>query len=189
MRRRSCRRRRRGLVTPGDIEGGLPLLAECDWIVEAIVERPEAKRALYTKLEAVRKPGSIVSSNTSTIPLAALTEGLGESFAADFLITHFFNPPRYMRLLEVVRGPATRPDALAAVTEVRRPRARQDRHSLQGPPGLYRQPDRRHVDAERHQPRLRPEADGRGSRCGYGPADGRAEDPASSACSTWSAST
>ncbi|MFC7474725.1 3-hydroxyacyl-CoA dehydrogenase NAD-binding domain-containing protein [Dankookia sp. GCM10030260] len=103
------------LVTPGDIEGGLPLLADCDWIVEAIVERPDAKRALYTKLEAVRKPGSIVSSNTSTIPLSALTEGLGEGFAADFLITHFFNPPRYMRLLEVVRGPATRPDALAAI--------------------------------------------------------------------------
>jgi 3-hydroxyacyl-CoA dehydrogenase len=105
------------LVTPGDIEGGLPLLAECDWIVEAIIERPDAKRDLYAKLEQVRKPGSIVSSNTSTIPLSALTEGLGEGFAGDFLITHFFNPPRYMRLLEVVQGPATRAAALAAITE------------------------------------------------------------------------
>ncbi|TDH58650.1 3-hydroxyacyl-CoA dehydrogenase/enoyl-CoA hydratase family protein [Dankookia rubra] len=105
------------LVTPGDIEGGLPLLADCDWIVEAIVERPDAKRDLYAKLEAVRKPGSVVSSNTSTIPLSALTQGLGEVFAADFLITHFFNPPRYMRLLEVVQGPATRAEALAAITD------------------------------------------------------------------------
>jgi 3-hydroxyacyl-CoA dehydrogenase len=92
------------LVQAGDIEGGLPLLADCDWIVEAIVERPDAKRDLYARLEDVRKPGSIVSSNTSTIPLAALTQGLGEGFARDFLITHFFNPPRYMRLLELVRG-------------------------------------------------------------------------------------
>jgi 3-hydroxyacyl-CoA dehydrogenase len=103
------------LVQAGDIEGGLPLLADCDWIVEAIVERPDAKRDLYARLEDVRKPGSIVSSNTSTIPLAALTQGLGEGFARDFLITHFFNPPRYMRLLELVRGPATRTDAVEAI--------------------------------------------------------------------------
>ncbi|WP_456316094.1 3-hydroxyacyl-CoA dehydrogenase NAD-binding domain-containing protein [Roseicella aerolata] len=105
------------LVTPGDLEADLALLAECDWICEAIIEQPEAKRALYARLQGVRKPGSIVSSNTSTIPLAALTEGLGEEFAADFLITHFFNPPRYMRLLEVVRGPAARAEAAAAITE------------------------------------------------------------------------
>ncbi|TCZ66905.1 3-hydroxyacyl-CoA dehydrogenase/enoyl-CoA hydratase family protein [Roseicella aquatilis] len=105
------------LVTPGDLGTDLALLAECDWICEAIVEKPEAKRDLYAKLESVRKRGAILSSNTSTIPLAALTEGMGESFAADFLITHFFNPPRYMRLLEVVRGPATRAEAVAAITE------------------------------------------------------------------------
>lgn len=105
------------LVTPGDLGTGLPLLADCDWICEAIVERPDAKRDLYAKLQQVRKPGSIVSSNTSTIPLAALTEGMDPGFAADFLITHFFNPPRYMRLLEVVRGPATRADAVDAITE------------------------------------------------------------------------
>lgn len=104
-------------VTPGDLEGGLAALADCDWIVEAIVERPDAKRDLYARLDNIRKPGSIVSSNTSTIPLAALTEGLGERFAADFLITHFFNPPRYMRLLETVTGPHTRADAVAAIAE------------------------------------------------------------------------
>jgi 3-hydroxyacyl-CoA dehydrogenase len=100
------------LVTPGNLEDDLDALAEVDWIVEAIVEEPKAKRALYERLESARRPGSIVSSNTSTIPLAYLTKGLPESFARDFLITHFFNPPRYMRLLEIVAGPATRPEAL-----------------------------------------------------------------------------
>ena len=68
------------------------------------------------KLENVRKSGSIVSSNTSTIPLDVLTEGLGARFAGDFLITHFFNPPRHMRLLEIVSSPKTRPEALATVS-------------------------------------------------------------------------
>ncbi len=104
------------LVTTGDLGTDLALLADCDWICEAIIERPDAKRALYAQLEAVRKPGSVVSSNTSTIPLAALTEGLAEGFATDFMVTHFFNPPRYMRLLEVVQGPRTRADAVAMVS-------------------------------------------------------------------------
>jgi 3-hydroxyacyl-CoA dehydrogenase len=104
------------LVTTGDLGTDLALVADCDWIVEAIIEKPEAKRDLYAKLEAIRKPGSVVSSNTSTIPLAHLLEGLPASFAADFMITHFFNPPRYMRLLETAVGPATRPDALAAIS-------------------------------------------------------------------------
>ena len=104
------------LVRAGDLGTDLALLAGCDWIVEAIIEKPDAKRDLYAKLEGVRKPGSIVSSNTSTIPLAALLEGAPPRFAGDFLITHFFNPPRYMRLLETVAGPATRAEALAAIT-------------------------------------------------------------------------
>ncbi len=105
------------LVTAGDIGTDLGMLSDCDWIVEAIVEKPEPKRELYAKLDAVRKAGSIVSSNTSTIPLGDLVQGASPAFAADFLITHFFNPPRYMRLLEVVQGTATRADAVAAITE------------------------------------------------------------------------
>lgn len=105
------------LVATGDLGTDLGMLADCDWIVEAIVEKPDAKRALYAQLETVRKAGSIISSNTSTIPLGALVEGASAAFAGDFLITHFFNPPRYMRLLEVVQGPATRADAVAAITE------------------------------------------------------------------------
>ncbi len=105
------------LVTPGNLEDDLDALGEVDWIVEAVVENLEIKQALYARLEGVRKRGSIVSSNTSTLPLARLTEGLPKSFARDFLITHFFNPPRYMRLLEIVRGPQTRSDAAAALAD------------------------------------------------------------------------
>ncbi len=105
------------LVTPGNLEDDLDALGEVDWIVEAVVENLEIKQALYARLEGVRKRGSIVSSNTSTLPLARLTEGLPKSFARDFLITHFFNPPRYMRLLEIVRGPQTRSDAAEALAD------------------------------------------------------------------------
>ena len=105
------------LVTPGNLEDDLERLAEVDWIVEAVIEQLEIKQALYARLEAVRKPGGIVSSNTSTLPLARLTEGLPESFRRDFLITHFFNPPRYMRLLEVVAGPETRAAAVEELAE------------------------------------------------------------------------
>ncbi len=99
------------LITPGNLEDDLNKLAEVDWIIEAVLENPQIKNDLYKKIGAVRKSGSIVSSNTSTIPLAVLTGGQSEQFARDFLITHFFNPPRYMRLLELVTGPKTRPDA------------------------------------------------------------------------------
>jgi 3-hydroxyacyl-CoA dehydrogenase len=104
------------LVTPGNTEDDLDKLSDCDWIIEAVVERLDIKQALYRRIEATRKAGSMVSSNTSTIPLAALVDGMPDSFAQDFCITHFFNPPRYMRLLEVVAGAKTRPAALAAVS-------------------------------------------------------------------------
>lgn len=104
------------LVTPGNIEDDIEKLGDCDWVVEAVVERLDVKQSLYRRIDATRKPGSVVSSNTSTIPLAELTKGLGESFARDFLITHFFNPPRYMRLLEVVPGPQTRAEAVETVS-------------------------------------------------------------------------
>jgi 3-hydroxyacyl-CoA dehydrogenase len=103
------------LVTPGNTEDHLDLLKDCDWIVEAVIERLDIKQALYQKIDKLRKKGSVVSSNTSTIPLADLTRGLGEGFARDFLITHFFNPPRYMRLLEIVQGDKTAPAAVDAI--------------------------------------------------------------------------
>jgi 3-hydroxyacyl-CoA dehydrogenase len=103
------------LITPGNIEDDLESLKDVDWIVEAVIERLDIKQDLYAKLDKVRKPGSIVSSNTSTIPLKELTAGLPESFTRDFCITHFFNPPRYMRLLEVVGGETTRKEALEEI--------------------------------------------------------------------------
>ena len=98
------------LITPGNTEDDLDKLAACDWIIEAVIETLEIKQALYRRIDAIRKPGAAVSSNTSTIPLASLIAGMSNDFAANFLITHFFNPPRYMRLLELVTGAATSRD-------------------------------------------------------------------------------
>ena len=106
------------LVEPGNVEDDLDKLADVDWIVEVVIENLEIKQELYRKIEAHRKPGSIVSSNTSTLRLSKLTEGLPESFQQDFLITHFFNPPRYLRLLEVVAGPKTSKSTLEAVASL-----------------------------------------------------------------------
>ncbi len=103
-------------VTTGNIEDNLDRIADCDWIIEAVIERLDVKQALYARIEAVRKAGSVVASNTSTIPLATLVEGLPARFAEDFIITHFFNPPRYMRLLEAVAGEKSKPEAVAAVS-------------------------------------------------------------------------
>ncbi|MCP2138347.1 3-hydroxyacyl-CoA dehydrogenase [Rhizobium sp. SLBN-94] len=103
---------RAALIETGNIEDDLHRIADADWIVEAIVEDLDLKRALYRRIEAVRRDGSVISSNTSTLPLNQLTEGLGERFAGDFVITHFFNPPRIMPLLELVGGERTRAAAL-----------------------------------------------------------------------------
>jgi 3-hydroxyacyl-CoA dehydrogenase len=103
------------LIEAGNIEDDLAKVADCDWIVEAVVERLDIKHDLYARLEAVRRPGSAISSNTSTIPLDKLVEGRSDAFKRDFLITHFFNPPRYMRLLEIVTGPMTDPKVAAMV--------------------------------------------------------------------------
>jgi 3-hydroxyacyl-CoA dehydrogenase len=103
------------LITTGNLDDNLNLLADVDWIIEVVLEDLKVKHATYEKLNAVRKKGSIISSNTSTIPLHNLAEPFGEDFAKDFLITHFFNPPRYMKLLELVTSPKTRPEIIAEV--------------------------------------------------------------------------
>ncbi len=104
-------------LTPGNLEDDLGKLKDVDWIIEAVLENPQIKSDLYKKVDAARKPGSIVSSNTSTIPLSVLIGGQSEQFGQDFLITHFFNPPRYMRLLELVAGKKTRPDAVETIRD------------------------------------------------------------------------
>lgn len=93
------------LVMAGNLEDDIGKLAECDWIIEVVVEKLAIKHDVYKKIDAVRKKGSIVSSNTSTIPLHELLQGMPAGLAQDFIITHFFNPPRFMKLLEVVPSP------------------------------------------------------------------------------------
>ncbi|MDH3411576.1 MAG: 3-hydroxyacyl-CoA dehydrogenase/enoyl-CoA hydratase family protein, partial [Gammaproteobacteria bacterium] len=110
-------RKNASLVTVGNLEDDLDKLADADWIIEAVIERLDVKRDLYKKVDAVRKPGAVVSSNTSTIPMARLTEDMPEAFRRDFLITHFFNPPRYMRLLELVTAPETNSETAQTVRE------------------------------------------------------------------------
>ncbi|BDW90820.1 3-hydroxyacyl-CoA dehydrogenase/enoyl-CoA hydratase family protein [Thalassospira tepidiphila] len=105
------------LITCGNIEDDLDKIAKCDWVIEAVIERLDIKQDLYRKIDAVRAKGSVVSSNTSTIPLATLIDGMDESFAQDFIITHFFNPPRYMRLLELVGSGVTRNGVIDAVAD------------------------------------------------------------------------
>jgi 3-hydroxyacyl-CoA dehydrogenase len=104
------------LIATGSFDEALPRITESDWILEAIVERLDAKRALLEKVDAARRPDSIVTSNTSGIPIAALAEGRSDNFRQHWLGTHFFNPPRYLRLLEVIPTPETRPEVIAAVT-------------------------------------------------------------------------
>ncbi len=106
------------LITPGNLEDDLDQLKDVDWIIEVVLEDLKVKHATYEKLNKVRKKGSIISSNTSTIPLHKLAEGIGKDFEKDFMITHFFNPPRYMRLLELVVGKNTRPDAVETIREI-----------------------------------------------------------------------
>lgn len=102
-------------ITPGNLEDDLDTLRDTDWIVEAVVEDPDVKRDLYDRLDDVRKDGSVVSSNTSTLPLQQLKERLSGALKDDLCITHFFNPPRQMPLLELVtdaRNDNARLDAL-----------------------------------------------------------------------------
>ncbi|PSH03628.1 MAG: 3-hydroxyacyl-CoA dehydrogenase [Acidobacteria bacterium] len=105
------------LVTTGNFEDDLKLLADCDWIIEAVVEDLDLKRALLRKVEAIRKPGTIITTNTSGLPVHSIAEGFSEEFRRHWFGTHFFNPPRYMRLLEIVPTPDSDPAAIAAVAQ------------------------------------------------------------------------
>jgi 3-hydroxyacyl-CoA dehydrogenase len=93
---------RADLITLGNTEDDFDKLADCDWIVEVIIEKLEPKQALMARLEEVRKPTAIVSSNTSGIPIHLIADGRSDEFKAHFLGTHFFNPPRYLKLLEII---------------------------------------------------------------------------------------
>ncbi len=105
---------RAALVTTGNTTDDLALLADCDWIVEVIIEQPAPKQELFARLEQIA-PNAIVTSNTSGIPMSVLLEARGENFRRRFCGTHFFNPPRYMHLLEIIPTPDTAPEVIATI--------------------------------------------------------------------------
>src|SRR3990170_254431 len=104
------------LIRTGGFDEDLAAVSDVDWIVEAVVERLDVKQSLFERLEPHRRASTIVSSNTSGIPISALAEGRSEGFRRHFLGTHFFNPPRYLRLLEVIPTPDTDPDVVASIS-------------------------------------------------------------------------
>ena len=103
------------LVTAGNFDDDLPRIKDCDLVIEAVVENLEIKRKLFERVEQFRKPGSVVASNTSGIPIRQIAEGFSEEFRAHFLGTHFFNPPRYLHLVELIRTEWTKPEVSCAV--------------------------------------------------------------------------
>ena len=105
------------LVTIGNFDDDLKKLADADWIIEVVVENLELKRALLKKVEAIRKQGTIITTNTSGLPVAKIAEGFSDDFRRNWFGTHFFNPPRYMRLLELIPTPDTDPAAMEAIAQ------------------------------------------------------------------------
>src|SRR5690348_10553420 len=104
------------LVTPGNFEDDLARVADADWIIEAVVEDLEIKRSLLKRVEALRKPGTIITTNTSGLPVAKIAEGFTDDFRRAWFGTHFFNPPRYMRLLEIIPTPEADRAAIDAIS-------------------------------------------------------------------------
>ena len=105
------------LISIGNLEDDFDQLADCDWIVEVVVENLKIKQDLFARIDKIRRAGSIISSNTSGIPLKAMSEGLSADFRRHFLGTHFFNPVRYMHLLEIIPGQETDPEILAFMAD------------------------------------------------------------------------
>ena len=99
-------------ISLGNLEDDFDKIADMDWIVEVVVENLQIKKDLFKRIDPVRGQGTIVSSNTSGIPLKAMSEGLSQEFRHHFLGTHFFNPVRYMKLLEIIPGQETLPEIL-----------------------------------------------------------------------------
>ncbi len=106
-----------GLITAGNLEDSINLLKDVDIVIEAIVEDFSLKRKLFKRIEREIKPDTIVTSNTSGISIADMCDGFSQNFREHFAVTHFFNPPRYMKLLEIVKGPDTLPEVIDTITE------------------------------------------------------------------------
>ena len=104
-------------VSVGNFEDDLPRISDADWIIEVVAENLEIKRGLLAKVAQFRKPGSIVTTNTSGLPVHLIAEGLPEDFQQHWAGTHFFNPPRYMKLVEVIPGPKTSPEVVNTLSD------------------------------------------------------------------------
>jgi 3-hydroxyacyl-CoA dehydrogenase len=94
-------------ITTGNFSDNMKDIADCDWVIEVVVERLDIKQSVFTEVEKYRKPGTLITSNTSGIPIHLMTEGRSDDFKKHFCGTHFFNPPRYLRLLEIIPTPYT----------------------------------------------------------------------------------
>ena len=105
-------------IETGTFDDDMPRIAECDWIIEAVVENLEIKRKVFAQVAQHRRPGTIVSSNTSGIPIRAIAETMPDEMSEHFLGTHFFNPPRYLKLLELIPGPKTKPEVIQFMARV-----------------------------------------------------------------------
>ena len=99
-------------ISTGNFDDNLKEIASCDWVIEVVVERLDIKKGLYERVEQFRKPGTLITSNTSGIPIHLLAEGRSDDFKANFAGTHFFNPPRYLKLLEIIPTPDTKPEVV-----------------------------------------------------------------------------
>jgi 3-hydroxyacyl-CoA dehydrogenase len=99
-------------IKTGNFDDNLKEIASCDWVIEVVVERLDIKKSLYERIEQFRKPGTLITSNTSGIPIHLLAEGRSEDFKQHFAGTHFFNPPRYLKLLEIIPTPETKPEVV-----------------------------------------------------------------------------
>lgn len=100
------------LIKTGNFEDDMSKISEVDWIIEVVVERLDIKKIVFEQVEKYRKPGTLITSNTSGIPMHMMSEGRSEDFQKHFCGTHFFNPPRYLRLLEIIPGPSTDPEII-----------------------------------------------------------------------------
>ncbi len=99
-------------ITTGNFDDDLGLIAGCDWVIEAVIERLDIKKSLFEKVEKHRTPGTLISTNTSGIPVHLMLDGRSDDFRAHFCGTHFFNPPRYLKLLEIIPTPETKPEVI-----------------------------------------------------------------------------
>ena len=140
------------LITTGNFADDIAKLNDCDLVIEAVVENLEIKHKLFAEVEKHRKPGAVIASNTSGIPIDSIAEPFSDDFKQHFVGIHFFNPPRYMKLVEVIPGTKTSGEIACQDLRLSGPAARQGRRSGKGPAKFYRQPHR-HIRHDGDGPR------------------------------------